>query len=324
MNKILTSFLILVILLTGCQSSKDQATDSDDVAEVFDDNSSLLEQADFTYGYADIDGDIKFTYDGEELNIPYYIENVGNTDLVMGLVVFVDGVPQKYAYNADDSKSYVKNVTIKPQEATNLSIYFTPSTGQQGETKGLYIGVIFNPDYKATVDSPVYGINQRISCLGGISIEFKKSVETVSLKTTEYKSENQDEEENEGVDSTFETDSESLDDLLITFTKSDISSVYYKEDDVFKIPFKMKGGSNCHYKVFAYIDNEVVQINGLDYLGVTMNESESFTYELMIDSELVNDSSSFYLIAIPDGDDYTSEYANLVQSDSILLVNENE
>lgn len=316
MQKILISLFSFVILLSGCQSSNIQEKDTEEVADVFNDLQPFQEDGGFHSGInnQEITDNISYTYDGRELKIPYFIENTDTKDLVIGVMIFVDGIPQKYSYDEDNDKAYVKTVTVKSQERVNLFLYFSPSIGKKGETKGLSIQTIFNPNFKATINNPIYGNNHSITSTLPINLIFNENVKSTPLKTKEYKSE--DEYQSDG----FENSLDEMKDLSLSITGN--TSVYYKENGLYKIPFEMKDGGNTHYKVFAYIDHEVVPIDGLDYLGVTMSESKSFIHEATIDADLVKDSSSFYLVAITDGDDYSSESATLSKSDSVLLVNE--
>lgn len=319
--KRLILLLSIFLVCTGCQSSNVQdKKDDENVAEVFRNDSSFQEDASFSNGFIDAETNenINYTYNGEELKIPYFIENMGTKDIVMGIVIFVDGIPQKYSLELNDNKSYIKTVTVKPQDRVNLSLYFSPSTGNKGETKGLFVGTIFNPNFKATVDNPIYGNYHNISFNTPISLNFDKSIDSNVLTTKEYQS-----EEDHDIDNS-DINIDSIHGMLISYRDNHDLPIYYKEDDVFRIPFEMKGGTNCHYKVFAYVDHEVVPIDGLDYLGVTMSESKAFSHEAIINAELVKDSSTFYLVAIVDGDDYTSKYATLTKSDSVLLVNDNK
>lgn len=113
-------------------------------------------RADISYGCRvdDIDSltDGVLVYSGNLIRVDFYLENTGAIDLTLGLVLWVNGIPQPYSEEPGGETSYVIPYSVSTGAQVNSSAYFTPVTGQAGETLNLTAAFMENSDIRYTND----------------------------------------------------------------------------------------------------------------------------------------------------------------------------
>lgn len=119
--------------------------------------------------YVDIDWEIKgayaagraedarkeVVYDGDDIIIKYVIdEGAHSVQQEKGLVLFLDGVRQKFTVKSGDEVIEDTEIYIiggKPGTVESIEISFQPNIGRKGETLALSVGSITDPDDSAGI-----------------------------------------------------------------------------------------------------------------------------------------------------------------------------
>ena len=94
----------------------------------------------------------KYLYHGGEMRLGYWLEAEGMSDTGIGLFLFVDGQPQPFKTESDDTLRYMH--TIYPPDGEEIvdQFIFTPVSGEQGDTLEIYTMHINYPAH--SIDDP--------------------------------------------------------------------------------------------------------------------------------------------------------------------------
>ncbi len=119
--------------------------------------------------YVDIDWEIKgayaagraetarkeVVYDGDEIVIKYVLdEGAHSVQQEKGLVLFLDGVRQKFTVKSGDEITKDTDMYViggKPGTVESIEIIFQPNIGKKGETLALSVGSFADPDGSAVI-----------------------------------------------------------------------------------------------------------------------------------------------------------------------------
>lgn len=103
-----------------------------------------------------------FVYSGDWVRIDFHFENTGKIDLTLGLVLWVNGIPQPYSEEPDGETSYVIPYSVPTGTQVNSTAWFVPVTGQAGETLSLTTAFMENSDIRYTNDPYVRNFSHAI------------------------------------------------------------------------------------------------------------------------------------------------------------------
>ena len=86
-------------------------------------------------------------YSGGEMTLPLSFQVGGELEYGVGVLLFVDGLPQPY--KTDDEPEYAYMHTFYPGLGPDSirNVYFTPITGQEGDALELYVTTVNTPTY---------------------------------------------------------------------------------------------------------------------------------------------------------------------------------
>lgn len=125
-------FLLLCImaLLTGCSVQDVENTeDVEWTGNPFD--SEMLNHENVQYAYSFglnvPDANTKMVYSGESIQVEYFVDNLGD-EMSIGMLMFVDGVPQMYAVKGGEP-TYLHIQKVSAYEKVAVPISFTPVKG---------------------------------------------------------------------------------------------------------------------------------------------------------------------------------------------------
>lgn len=310
------------VCLFGCTSTpkaKDTKKSEKATADVYKDNANTQTVGALAGGDPDAvkNPNLSYTYSGKELSIPYYLENGFSSSETIGVVLFVDGVPQKYTTDDHKTAAFIQKWDLKAKEKKNMKLQFTPTVGASGDKLGIYIGTVFQPDFKPTEQKPSYGNNGDIQLDTPTPLHYTVKAPHMASYIKKDLVSNAD-----YIPFGASTDGGTAD-MSMDWNLPDKqqSSLYIAKNSIYDVSFNMKGGSNCHYKVFAFVDNAPVKINGNDFLSVSMKENKMLTYKFQLDAHKFSDMAGLRMIAVPDGKYFMQDTANPSVSSPILLVN---
>ena len=112
-------------------------------------------------------------YNGGEMCTPIEIESTGALrEAGTGILLFVDGQPQPYRLEDEDSYSYFH--CFYPKRAKEIyNLYFTPITGSAGDTLEVYILSLQKPEYLPSDGNPGMMIYTNGSIGAGWRLKFE-------------------------------------------------------------------------------------------------------------------------------------------------------
>ena len=173
MKKGICLFLLVALLLTGCTATRPPASTSETIPDVFQEATKASEETQVStsveanntddlggLGIGAADEPLKDEYgtyriyNGGEMCTPIKIESTGALRKAgTGILLFVDGQPQPYRLEEEDSYSYFH--CFYPKRTREIyNLYFTPITGSAGDTLEVYILSLQKPEYLPSDGNP--------------------------------------------------------------------------------------------------------------------------------------------------------------------------
>lgn len=156
-KKITVLMLVFVMVMAaGCGSqSATQETEKTEKAETTEENpfakSELGENEkvdyNFSFGVENFDQDaMEIEYTGGELKIDFSVEVQGK-EFTCGPMIFIDGINQPYALQAEGEKKSVQSVAVKKGKNT-ITTYIKPEVDSKAKRHKIYFLLMFEPDKK--------------------------------------------------------------------------------------------------------------------------------------------------------------------------------
>ena len=93
-----------------------------------------------------------YLYQGGEMRLDYWQEAEGYSDIGLGLFLFVDGQPQLFKTESDNTLRYMHILYPPEGEKITGQFLFTPASGEQGDTLEIYTMRINYPTH--SIDDP--------------------------------------------------------------------------------------------------------------------------------------------------------------------------
>ena len=173
MKKGICLFLLVALLLTGCTAARPPASTSETIPDVFQEATKASEETQVStsveanntddlggLGIGAADEPLKDEYgtyriyNGGEMCTPIKIESTGALRQAgTGILLFIDGQPQPYRLEDEDSYSYFH--CFYPKRTKEIyNLYFTPITGSAGDTLEVYILSLQKPEYLPSDGNP--------------------------------------------------------------------------------------------------------------------------------------------------------------------------
>lgn len=154
MRKIIITVL-LVFFFTSCTRSSD--VPNQDNINLGNSDGHVSENYEFSHGFVNYQFET-LNYDGEPLELEYFIENMGK-ECELGLVVLVDGITQYFEVDGKQSNIYKND--FKKEQRRQFSIKLNPQAFDKKEAN-LNTYLVLNPSKKIN-NIKEYGNNHAIS-----------------------------------------------------------------------------------------------------------------------------------------------------------------
>ena len=166
-------FLLVALLLTGCTATRPPASTSETIPDVFQEATKASEEPQVStsveanntddlggLGIGAADEPLKDEYgtyriyNGGEMCTPIKIESTGALrEAGTGILLFVDGQPQPYRLEGESTYTYC-HCFYPESENEVYDLFFTPITGQSGDTLEVYILSLQKPEYLPSDGNP--------------------------------------------------------------------------------------------------------------------------------------------------------------------------
>lgn len=334
--------LFLLISSTGCS----QRTEPSDESEISGNDTNPFESNDVdtvvmggishgpsTPNVNESNNLIPWKYDGEEVNMEYYVNASGQAKNV-GFFIFVDGIPQPYKINEPDA-SYEYMHTFELQE-DNVNVPFTfifsPVTGEKGETLNVTIASIYNPSFMPDMDkSSSYGgyhallpATYRLAFekdAKPLQYEASKIIENINLSNEPVTNKLLETLSNSS-SSEINTDTFNNEIYNLIYYDNAVKMDNYKigDDGTLHITYKLCGCAGLEYNTTFYINHQPIAFSDGVSVDTVIEKGYVSVIEIDIDSDKLDDFNTFYAISVPkNAEEFPEGIFEALKTQSILL-----
>ena len=216
-----------------------------------------------------------YYYRGGEVQIPIRIDSDGYEYAGLGLIAFLDGIPQPFHLNEGEDDQYI-NVLYLPDGFYEYTVSFLPVTGTVGQWSELWIGLVAGPEL-VIPDKSYYAYEGRYcGPVGPASIYFRTEPEhpavpsvenrlisqTISYEPLTYEESVRQPEERRGSDfySQYRVDDDEW-----NFGLGDLRRRYGTSDgDTVTIQLMTYDVAHVDYRLVFYYDNQPISIEPME------------------------------------------------------------
>ena len=291
-KKSFIALLLLVFLgLTSCVKNDAPS----DLNPILPSDNNVLEHFEFGQGFSNTN--IKeFIYDGESIIIPYQFDNKA-TEFNTGIVVFINGIIQKYSTDDSNEEKYVHIFHIPEESQVTMNLYVQPNTGNKGDTLNIHIGSIFKADEIVTTPAS-YGHQHSLSQIIGFPIIYQhdstsNSVFNFLSANTERKMTDEEKDNYVTIDEATQTTTNALDSeaIIEVMQENQIITDTIDLDQQITLRF---AGKEASYKGYIFLDSHLD--TEAPVLDVQIKKDTYSEFTLKIDKK---DYKNFYVILAP-------------------------
>ncbi len=281
------------------------------------------------------------TYEGGEMEIPYFMQGSGIAKNC-GFLVFFDGVPQPYKVaELDTGYQYMHIFELEDEKDAAYTLRFTPAAGTAGERLSVCITSIINPSFMPDMkDSFSYGHSHKAmeavypvlfqadagqdEALSEAVNEFcRKSLKNVELKEMETDRNFIEELEEETHMDFMDLEKDVYTRLYISgesMLLSETADIAGK--DTVHIKYVILGHPGAEYKTVFYLNHEPLaseeNVGENSFLSV-LQSGQAGVIEFDLDTTGL-DNSTFYAISVPcSSADYPDDVLMMYKSNSVVL-----
>lgn len=222
-------------------------------------------------------------YNGQPITVKYSFTNV-NMNSNFGLMLFLDGFIQPFALDNDTEYSNYQIVMLS--ENRTVTITFNPVWGTKGDILNLHIIAIF--DMAADYDTPTiaqafyHNMSQTIPVNIIMDADAKPSL---NVKYSDY---SQCEIE---INNTSQQNGNISNDILL------LDEPIYNEN--LNVDILNGFNNDAQYYLYAYINNEPIQINGESFLKIACPATTKTNITMQLQAGSNRENDLLYLLAIP-------------------------
>lgn len=279
---------------------------------------------------------LPYEYEGGEFSFSYQFSVEGKLGEI-GFLLFLDGKPQAYKVNDTDAAyEYCHYFSAQNTEQEPFTFFFTPQSGQIGDTLGLTVVSITNPSFQPDMkEKTSYGWYHKI-LERSLKLHFNadpptKGIESPQLENI-FSAITVGEEKMTSAFIEHELapngwDGVSMDTLDegVYFTTSYNGAVVYdnvnaSSPETLAVRYTLCGAAGTEYAVSFFVNHQPISADGVISHEVKLSKGDVWTIEAVIDPTKLDTLNTFYIMAVPTGG---SDDAPVNKSDSILLYKEN-
>lgn len=319
MKKTAVFFLIGCMFLGACQTKPaEKSSITSTAAEENPFDSQAMEQdtssIQASYGFGIVNGNEEtkeLNCTNGEADVEIEFEN-GDTECQAGVLLFVDGILQKYQTKDQDQLQVMHTLKLKPAAKESFHFYFTPEIGVSGKKHQINALAVFEPDFTATKDNMAYGnyghgtpFGQWVLCTDELQNQkkFYQEFQTQSVSTDEHSY----------LCRIFQGDTEITD------------MMQAKDETSLDIHLKGETADKKKYRLCLLINNQLVEgaFQGNDYAEVTASKTEEAVVSADFSPKDLNlkENNTIYACYVPYELDTSVNGLMADKSDSILLLN---
>lgn len=345
--RLVLSLVAVVVLATGCSSSKDAKDDGlNDISNAGTNPFELDEKDTVALGHIghglanpefdDSGARLPLRYKGGELTIDYSVNAAGKAKNI-GFLVFVDGKPQPYKLNTTEAPyDYMHIFDLEEDDKdTPFSFVFTPVTGKQGDTLSVSITSVYNPAFIPDMkETSSYG-SYHSTLEAMYSLVFDKdadALDVASIPQYEYLSQVRlstepiTKELMESLNGLVTVDFETLEKNVFSNLYFDgaglskVDNLQVKDSGTLHVTFKIFGHPGVKYQNTFYINHQPITSQEGSSFETVLAKGEVAVIDADIELEKLEDFNTFYVVSVPmNAADFPDDVITLEKTSSILL-----
>lgn len=314
MKRLYFLFLFLLLLSSGCSSQPDTASEPLSVDNPFTPTESIPPPTTSTESptYIRIENEVTtdelgpyLTYEGGEMRLCLRMraDELGEKDF--GIHLYVDGQPQPYHTDANESSQYMHRFASQNGEEFTLDLLFIPVTGQANDILEIGFAVIAYPDY--FIDEAWGGITMIDWNSMGMTVRMHYQADPPSVSLPE-------------LPDRLKQLSLEYTDLTSTEVEMFSSDTYLKEveyefranqkkdfgsffsvmpDDNLEFELELKGSSLADFGLVLYLDHQPVSVRKEELILVSTENGQKVTVRAQIDLSGFDGEDVFYAVLVP-------------------------
>jgi len=334
--RILIVLSVIILLNTACsKQSDDYSKEIQDIkenpfkVESYETVMGTLNHGFFNPKINDNGEMMPLIYSGGELKIDYIVNASGKAKNI-GFLIFIDGLPQPYKINEEESYKFLHKLDLK-EDNENIPIYFkfAPITGKKGDTLNISITSVYNPafipDMKETSNYGSYHSTlEVVSSLAFredpnttvfLDIEKSQCLNNVSLYNEPLTNEILDKEL---------IDLTRLDNSVFTHVyiedKENTENIQINDDGSLRVKFKIFGHPKVRYRNTFYINHKPISSKEGSTFETELKEGNMSIVDVNIDVTNLENFSTFYVVSVPiNTSDFPDDVIILKKIPSILI-----
>lgn len=327
-STILIVVFLIVGMLTGCQSTKEDIHAPVDSGELFvdnpfetDGNSTTEIMGALGHGpenpvFRNDGTRAPYEYHGGQFELNYHVKASGAAKNV-GFLLFLNGIPQPYQIDGKGDMQYMSMFELEEDDQQYpFSFVFTPVTGTVGDTLELKIYSVFYPQFQpdmATTSS--YGLYYNI-LEGTIEIAFQATpnvnevdaktlpvLSSVTVRKDDMTSDFVSNYLNSGFAAGGKSEKDQLADSVFSFIdyngKSAVDNIDVSNQGTLHITYQMVGVPGATYRISLFGNNQPMTNGEALSWEITLSKGKVSVLEAIIDISSLDDFTTFYVLACP-------------------------
>lgn len=335
--------LCATLLLSGCTAKPLDSGASSTLSASEESNPFEIDPADLFGGSVghgflglpvDAQGDaLPLVYRGGELEVPYYV-NASGKGKELGLLLFVDGIPQPFRIGEEAPAYLCRIPPIEDNKEERITLRFTPLNGAKGDVLNICVTSLTRPDFKPDLSTASsYGFyHQTLPLMRKIRFEANaphssaahtvEALEAASVTATPLTQRYLDGVDNglrgEGVE---KLDNPLIVELLLNGEDTKLlDSVPVRADKTLGITYRLMGTPGARYKTTFYLDHQPLGSSGITTFETDLTRESVMTVEAELNLSKVSLPGTFYAITTLCSDEKdVPDAINQYKSRSLLL-----
>lgn len=248
---------------------------------------------------------IYWNYEGGEITYPFELGTTGVMgDNGIGILLFVDGQPQAYRTDENPEYAYLHTFYPKANFPYKTNFYFTPLTGQAGDTLEIFTTTILDPDHTAA-EGTVGMVQTFSSAAGAFRIYYQQTPpETAFPEANPWLSEiaiTYEDTMNRDWIGWSDTDKTDTVETHFYVNGEELKNVHYSvsSEETLSLRFEIWGAPLFHYGLVFYVDNEPVCGADGEPIFVDVQEGKKTVVTAELSLPEFDGESVYYAILVP-------------------------
>jgi len=331
-KKIILAVILMLIFISACGRNnilEDETNNEISEENPFENIEEMTDngwQVDYSYGWGITNYDpeeCKITLNDDELLLDIVYNNTG-VEFKAGIVIFIDGIAQKYT--VDNQEGYVVPVAVQSGEQeeteTAIQIRLKPQCVKEGREHTMYIGSVLEPEFRVKDIDNTYAHAMKISVQNNWTLYYDAEIVETNISTKS---------------STVPID-KSISDRYIYEEKDgkttnklkDMNMVVFEQDGIMldesaidisrKVLLKSVGGPVEKYRLCCMVNNEPYPaFDGCCYTDIEVSTENMTQVEMDFSKGNIDNLSVMYVVKCPIYDEITKDAALIDKTTNYTL-----